>query len=506
MIFVYPSVISENVPDHMYPAIAKTLEQFYLLQILQSFGSGNLRVKSVYNIRKKIYGPLVLEHKNNDSKTLMMEAMRVIPLVVTDNAKDIDPILAKQLIDEISDKFIPYPKVIDKNIPANGAPESELLNWKSILVADETQCNVYMRQITAFLTATKIVEGDFNAKPDISALKEIRRFITDLKIILDTLEMRRNTDRGELNTVERALKNQNSSDDSFKANKEKREQDKADEEKKREKASQSQVRGSYQISDTEGTSLQPTMATIKVKIHYIGGPGEGYGDSKNIDVEEVAIGTKVIPCRIQNFQKIQDAILDDYFTNRVEMWFKIISRKSVRGIFRFVERSIKKIAGIDVDVAAMIKDPVKRMILLSPQGFVNAGSFKHNRNSPSFYNFSSASVIFRDDDMTYDGGENFFNDKSQLNKMFKAGWNTFVVMKEIDEKIYFISSLDGGLLHILPYSYMFNALKMDKVYDSDEFKRKSKGFQMRSGNVSTLANKLSRESGLFESVKKAMYK
>jgi hypothetical protein len=153
-------------------------------------------------------------------------------------------------------------------------------------------------------------------------------------------------------------------------------------------------------------------------------------------------------------------------------------------------------------MANLIKDPVKRMILLSPQGFVDASSFKRHKNTPSFYNFSSASVVFRDDDMTYEGGENFFKDKGQLQKMFKAGWNTFVIMKEIEETLYFISSLDGGALHILPYSYLFNALKMDKVYDSDEFKRRSKGFQIKSGNIGTLSDRLTRESRLFESIKK----
>ena len=196
--------------------------------------------------------------------------------------------------------------------------------------------------------------------------------------------------------------------------------------------------------------------------------------------------------------------MDDYFLNRAEAFYKSQSRAMLRGMFRFVEKVIKRLSGKNIDIASMVKDPVHRMILLSPQGFVNAASFKKNKVTPAFYNFTSASVAFLDDDMTFEGGENFFRDKSQLQKMFKLGWNTFVILNEIEETVYFISSLDGGALHILPYSYMFNALKMDKVYDSDEFKRRSKGFQIKSGNMGTLASRLSRESRLYESVKKVI--
>ena len=80
MIFVYPSVISENVPEHLYPAIAKTLEQFYLFHVLESFGNGTLRVKTIYNDRTKVYGPLILEGVIPDSNySILTEADVKIP-------------------------------------------------------------------------------------------------------------------------------------------------------------------------------------------------------------------------------------------------------------------------------------------------------------------------------------------------------------------------------------------------------------------------------------------
>jgi hypothetical protein len=243
------------------------------------------------------------------------------------------------------------------------------------------------------------------------------------------------------------------------------------------------------------------MSNVRIKVQYIGGPAEGVGTAGDHDYEEISIGTKVVPTRLENFQKIQDALLDDYFSNRMHMFFKTKYREAIRYMFRIVEKIVKKISGKHVDMAKLIKDPVKRMIILSPQGFVNAASFKKNMHAPSFYNFSSASVAFLHDDMTYEGGENFFQNKSQLQRMFKAGWNTFVILNDTDEKAYFISALDGGALHVLPYSYIFNALKMDKVYDSDEFKRRSRAFQVKAGGVNTLITKLNRENFLYQSAK-----
>jgi hypothetical protein len=79
MIFVYPSLISENVKDHIYPAIAKTLEQFYLLHILESFSSGNLRVKTVWDPRRRVYGALQLEHKKHEGVNIMlMECLGIV--------------------------------------------------------------------------------------------------------------------------------------------------------------------------------------------------------------------------------------------------------------------------------------------------------------------------------------------------------------------------------------------------------------------------------------------
>jgi hypothetical protein len=315
---------------------------------------------------------------------------------------------------------------------------------------------------------------------------------------------KQNMDHFQSVTKAHRQKKKDAEKDAFAKDKNRREEEKHRDEKKRKDMAKAQTHGSYQVQQIQGVSLAPSMANVKVKIHYVGGPADKMTGERDHDYQEISVGAKVLPSEIVNFQNIQDAILDDYFANRMEMFFRTQYRKSLRTMFKIVERVIKRLSGMHVDMAKMIKDPVKRMILLSPQGFVNAAAFKKNKNTPSFYNFTSASVVFLHDDMTYDGAENFFKNKSQMQKMFKAGWNTFIVMNDIEEKVYFISSLDGGALHILPYSYIFNSLKMDKVYDSDEFKRRARGFQVRSGGISTLISRLNRESKLVQSVRKVI--
>lgn len=523
MIFVYPSVISENVPEYLYPAIAKTLEQFYLFHLLESFGNGTLRVKSVYQPSKQVYGPLVLESKLDNSPMVIMEDVQFgrddATLRYYFSGKGWENDLFK--IDQfINRNIIPYQKEFNDEI-LKDAPVWE--RYLDNLINEHDEISRLIDVLTMDITRTArqtILELDDNIRnenkkkdKDISKIntwndhkKDIRNWLARLDVSERELNRMRANVKNKIENAKIQISRLSSysKDDPKYSKLTKKDELERKERKAREKAAQAQRHASYTVRDVGSISLQPTMSNIRVKIQYVGGPAEGAGSAKDFDYQDLVIGAKVVPMKVTNFDQIQNAILNDYFSNRVSLFFKSKTRGLLRGIFKFVERGIKRIAGKDVELSDMINDPVYKMIYLSPQGFVDASSFKRRPDIPSFYNFSSASVVFVDSDMTYEGGENFFKNKSKLNQMFKAGWNTFVVLKEIEEIIYFISSLDGGSLHIFPYSYMFNALKMDKVYDSDEFKRRSRGFQVRSGNMGTLASRLARENRLYENARRAL--
>jgi len=485
----------------MYPAIAKTLEQFYLLHILESFGSGTLRVKTVYDPRKKVYGPLVLEHKNKVGRNGILMEMGVLtegqniagPIPSKPDGIDQSEYNTMMTLNDLLNSIDKHQKALD----SNPSTSDTILGIRSI---EEyiIKARASARQVK---TAERKAERNFKkikGRTGSDEAEEWWNWMKDFESVADDF-----IDKAE--KYVRTLSNKLKKDiDAESGGKEERERKKAEDEEKAKAAKQSQTHGSYQVKDIQGISLQPTMASVKVKIHYVGGPGEGTGSAGDHDYQEISVGAKVIPVQVQNFAKIQDAILDDYFASKTTMWFRGKMRSSIRAMFKWVEYATKKLVGVDMDMAKMIKDPVTRYILLSPQGFVDASSFKHNKSAPSFYNFSSASVVFLNDDMSHESGENFFRNRSEMTKLFKSGWNTFVVLNNIDETAYFISALDGGALHILPYSYIFNTLKMDKVYDSDDFKRRSRSFQTKAGGINQLAAKLNRESTIYMSAKKAL--
>jgi hypothetical protein len=121
---------------------------------------------------------------------------------------------------------------------------------------------------------------------------------------------------------------------------------------------------------------------------------------------------------------------------------------------------------------------------------------------PSYYNFAAAIVIIDKRDLMKEEGANFFLDQSQLKRMFKMGWNSFCILDETREEALFVSSLDGGHLHIIPYQYIFNSLGMDVVYQNmNDLRKKASPFRLSMGGISNLVQKLKRESKLLEAVR-----
>src|SRR3972149_2303312 len=63
MVFIYPAAVSKNADESIAVAVAKALEIYYIYQISESLTSGELRIYSKYDLKKKSYGPLIAENK-----------------------------------------------------------------------------------------------------------------------------------------------------------------------------------------------------------------------------------------------------------------------------------------------------------------------------------------------------------------------------------------------------------------------------------------------------------
>ena len=94
-------------------------------------------------------------------------------------------------------------------------------------------------------------------------------------------------------------------------------------------------------------------------------------------------------------------------------------------------------------------------------------------------------------------------DRVQLMKMFKAGWNAFCILDPHREEAMFITALDGGYLHVVPYSYIFNSLGMDQIYTNlDDLQRRSPVFRLHVGKFPALVNRLRKESTMLSVARK----
>ena len=140
------------------------------------------------------------------------------------------------------------------------------------------------------------------------------------------------------------------------------------------------------------------------------------------------------------------------------------------------------IAGEDVDKES------RKDIIYNTQGFVNASAFHKTSNSPNNYNYTSNIVIFNKDDLTDPEDANIFENRSAMVRLFKMGWSTFCMLDPVEEMMYFISSLDGGFMHYIPYRYMMESYGSRSYYGIEsKLKDSAKPFLIKRGNFANFA-------------------
>lgn len=490
MIFVYPALVSENVDSRMVPTISRTLEKFFLLHICESFQNNTLRVKSVYDPGKKVYGPFLLENKNILSESISGKSDDKLTDELKGFIDDKDDLLDK--IDQTSSLRADTQDQIDELYNQQRSIKSKMtqLDKDSQEYSDaEVTIETLDQQIEQYKKTDNRYKNEINDLRD-----KLRDVESRIKAYKDAIDERKfsagDKSKGFSGKTERDTKRFGWEEEDRKSEDRKSEDDKK------------KTHASYKVDKIEGIDLRPAMSNIDVKVHYVGSPN--LKDSVSTDKEEVAVGVKILPQKVTDFDNIQYPLLDDYFSSSVNLKFKSIYRVMTRKSFRFVEKLVKKIIGTDIDIASQDPSIVNREIFFQPNGFVDASTFKNKSNSPSFYKYTSAIVIMNKDDVMEDG-QNFFEDQTKLRKMFKAGWSTFCILDEVNEEVIVVSKIDGGALHVIPYRYIFNSMKMDKVYeDFDALKRANPLFMRSRGNIRTLSRQLTKESKMLDITRKIL--
>lgn len=476
MIFIYPCVTSENVNRQIVPAATKCMEQFFLLQLQNAFNDGIIGCVSDWMPGKHRYGPVLTESsKFDDTKPLLSEsafkALDNIKLVVTEN------------------------KIIYKNDYTN--PRVSVNDSINDIIKEslDVEDKLHMYRIK--------LESMLDSNPDNKDLinKTLTKICEDIKTehkFRSLLEADIPNDIGS-NTNNRPDRNSNygggdedsTEEDSFHKGYGKKRGELAAEKEAEKGSEKDKTSKTFKKGDDIRIDLTPTSMPLDVSVTYRQGPKHEEHEKRTI-----MIGVKVVPIQIKNFKKVNDALLNDYFSRTSEnIWNTIkrnVSKKLVGGMRRVFDAiGISKFLPDPVDSHYEKNgDVVKQMITMQPSDFVNSSAFRSDlRNAPMNYKFTSSVVMFNKDDIEED--TSIFANRSAMNRIFKLGWTSFAVLDPVKEVMLFISSLDGGFLHELPYSYMFNSLQANDIYKNESGLRNgTRPFSIRKGNFATFARSL----------------
>jgi len=541
MVFVYPAIISGSVDSKIAPAVAKTLEQYFLLHLQEAIANNDIRIASDWIPRKGSlsskqgsYGPMyvltdsriikgksLLETAPYNDETQLSELQDVVGQRVN-QAKQ-----AASYADGLHAQFVKHAELLH----GRKASELSLDDCQTLInlsTNDIAELNGAISKIQVALDEVNILAGEIDTSlPEFK--DEAKKLDLQARSILLHSKLRATTLSNNLEKVHKICiqrLDEIKKDPSILKAKEEREKEKStrdyvkgeedrieklrlrakEEKEEREKElKQHESHGMYKVEPVKGVSMKPTMANMQIMVNYMGkGPFSDEGRSRSIEgtFKEIAIGVKVLPLKITNFDKIEDFILNDYFSTTFQSMWRRVSRTFLRlAAQKITQLAHKYVKELEFDPREHM-DPVHANILLASQGFINSSPFDKKHNMPSYYNFSSAIVIIDKRDLTKEEGANFFLDVSQLKKMFKMGWNSFCILDETREEALFVSSLDGGHLHVIPYQYIFNNLGMDQVYQNvNDLRKKASPFRMVAGNISNLIQRLKRESRLLESIR-----
>jgi hypothetical protein len=235
--------------------------------------------------------------------------------------------------------------------------------------------------------------------------------------------------------------------------------------------------------------IVPTGGSVETSILLKG----GFNNNKFQNYCTININVKVMPTIIKNFKILERDLLNDYFSKKSESYFKTAGRNIARKTYNALKRlpfnlgdviwkTGMEIAGEEVDTEA------KKDIIYNSHGFVNASAFHKSSSSPGNYNFASNIVIFNKDDLSDPEDQNIFLNRSAMQKLFKLGWSTFCMLDPVEEIMYFISSLDGGFLHAIPYRYLMESYNSRAYYGTEQkLKDSARPFLIKRGNFSTFA-------------------
>lgn len=515
MIFVYPVVCSNNVDNRILPAICRSLEKFYLSNICEAFSSGDLIPKSVWDPRRKVYGPVVLENYNNGDSDIILESIdnhglhswyssagfkgdideqKLIDIVNELNKKIEEANQTTINMDNIKYKLDRYPNIVQNKsvdiakVAADyKATADEYINlYNKFLdnlgevkpLADDAKTEVLDVQKRKKNAANPT---NYDPQPVLNAINNINRSIENEKkrysATIKTIENRYKTFADYIINQEREQQRQKErAEDKALRDKQakEREEDRAREKAEREAEAKRGGRGgSWRMQEVHNIGFDPTMATVEVRIQYVGGDYSS-NDVYNRDAKvNMPVGVKLVPSVVPS-DSIRYALLSDAFRGSAEKSIVAFGRRVFRSIIHYAEKFVRWVTGRNIDIAkAITKDEISRQVLYAPQHIINASGFKRQAYTSSFYQYTSGVVVLNKEEINEI--DDVLNDRKFMYSILKMGWSSICVMDDVSEEALFISLVDGGYIHRLPYAYIFGSIGMTTTYENIDKLQKHTG-------------------------------
>ena len=169
-------------------------------------------------------------------------------------------------------------------------------------------------------------------------------------------------------------------------------------------------------------------------------------------------------------------------------------RKIIRQVIRFGEGFVRWVTGRNVDIAKATQDEIGRQVLYAPQHLVNASGFKRQEHTSNFYRYTSGVVVFNKEEVSEI--DDVINDRNFMSTILRMGWNSICVLDDVGEEALFISVVDGGYIHRLPYAYIFGSIGMTTTYENiDKLQKHTAPFNRSEGRgFSPFGQKVMNES------------
>jgi len=415
MIIVYPMLVSRAVSENSIPGIAKTVENFIMVNIQNEVMSNKglrQQTKGTFSRIAGAAGKLMFREG--------VELNEAIPPGSGPGSKS----KSQQMYDEehdrlnqqwrdLEDKQKDVEKQLDevkKRIDqANGAEEKNRL-------AREKQ-------------ALEREKYEYQQKQD-----QIKQ---DQKRIDDEMRRQEREDERDFRTAEKEKERYERSSEKEKErfeDKISKAKEKAEEEAKLARSAKAEVR----VSDMKSINLEPTYMEI-MTTRADGSTGRDF------------LGVKVIPIRVKSDVKLSHLLLFDTQINALFAVSLALGRKIMRKFWSFFDRwtSRLRIGGLTPS-----GDP-RRDIIMGRTGMKDG--------SKTFI------VLSKQEDV-----DEFFLDNIQkINRLYRMGWDNFVIADDIARTAWFCMKEFRGMCNAVPYAMMYKYLGQEKAYETMEDAKKA---------------------------------